>query len=59
MVGILGYTIEELYLQSFVPMTHPEDVDKSVGLLRQMLNGEIHSFQMIKRYLHKHGHLVR
>jgi two-component system CheB/CheR fusion protein len=39
-------------------MTHPEDVEKSMGLLRQMLNGDIYHFSMVKRYLHKHGYVV-
>ena len=54
----LGYSTDEFLQHSFLPMTHPEDIDKSVGLLRQMLNGEIHTFHMLKRYLHKYGHVI-
>ena len=54
----LGYSSEEFLTNSFVPLTHPEDVEKSTGLHRQMLSGDIHSFHMIKRYLHKRGHVV-
>jgi PAS domain S-box-containing protein len=55
---LLGYSQEEFIANTFVPMTHPEDVEKSLNLIRQMLAGEIHHFAMVKRYLHKHGHIV-
>eukprot|EP01119_Soliformovum_irregulare_P024150 TRINITY_DN8590_c0_g1_i2.p1 TRINITY_DN8590_c0_g1~~TRINITY_DN8590_c0_g1_i2.p1 ORF type:complete len:835 (+),score=143.84 TRINITY_DN8590_c0_g1_i2:181-2505(+) len=55
---ILGYTTEEVTAQSFVSITHPDDVEKSVALFKQMGAGEIRSFQMPKRFMHKHGHAV-
>lgn len=55
---MLGYTVDELLNKTFALCTHPDDMEKSVGLLRQMVGGEIDSFQMPKRYIHKQGHSV-
>jgi diguanylate cyclase (GGDEF)-like protein/PAS domain S-box-containing protein len=55
---MLGYTEKELLVGSFRAITHPEDLGAALVNLHQLLAGEITSFQMEKRYLHKRGYAV-
>ncbi|BCA54507.1 hypothetical protein W02_16470 [Nitrospira sp. KM1] len=55
---IVGYTEAELLSTTFQAITHPDDLDADLAFVRQMLNGEICSYQLEKRYFHKQGHLV-
>lgn len=55
---ILGYESSELLKLTFQDITYPEDLDKDLNLLRDMIDGKIESYQMEKRYIHKKGHLV-
>ena len=55
---ILGYTADELMGKTFQEITHPEDLATDLDFVRQMLDGEIETYQMEKRYLHKDGHLI-
>ncbi|MEN8172343.1 MAG: PAS domain S-box protein [Chloroflexota bacterium] len=55
---IVGYTAEELSRMSFWDFTHPDDVSGNRELLKQLFSGEISSYQLEKRYIHKNGHLV-
>ncbi len=56
--AILGYTEEELHALDFQRLTHPDDLDADLKLLEQLVAGEIPSYRMRKRYLHKDGHHV-
>jgi len=56
--GIVGYTEQELLCKTFQEITHPDDLDSDLNYVRQLLAGEIQSYQMEKRYLHKQGQLV-
>lgn len=55
---ITGYSEAELLARTFQDITHPDDLDADLGFLRQVLSGEIASYQMEKRYLHKDGQVV-
>lgn len=55
---ITGYAEEELHGKTFQDITHPEDLERDLAYVRQMLAGEIRWYQMEKRYFHKHGHAV-
>jgi diguanylate cyclase (GGDEF)-like protein/PAS domain S-box-containing protein len=55
---ILGYTESELLGKTFQELTHPEDLDADLDQVRRMLEGEIRTYQMEKRYFHKEGHVV-
>jgi len=55
---IVGYTSEELLQIDFQTITHPEDLDKDLEYVRQVLADEIPSYRLEKRYIHKAGHLV-
>lgn len=55
---LTGYTEEELVSMSFSYITHPDDVDKDVPLMKQLLSGEILKFLLEKRYIHKNGSII-
>lgn len=56
--GLLGYSSDELLTKTLQDVTHPDDLEADLEYVRQMLGGEINTYQMEKRYLHKDGHLV-
>ncbi|MBW4487736.1 MAG: PAS domain S-box protein [Trichocoleus desertorum ATA4-8-CV12] len=55
---ILGYAESDLLNTNFQAVTHPEDLDRSLTFVCQMLTGEIQSYEMEKRYFHKQGQIV-
>lgn len=55
---IFGYTKNQLLLLDFQTITHPDDLQRDLDLLRQLLAGEIPSYQMEKRYFHADGSLI-
>ncbi len=55
---ITGYQEQELLGRRFHDITDPADLEKDLDLLRQLLAGEIPSYEMEKRYFHKLGHRV-
>ncbi|MFY0566514.1 PAS domain S-box protein [Archangium lansingense] len=56
--GILGYSRKELLSKTFQDITHPDDLELDLANLRRLLQSELSSYQMEKRYFHKRGHLV-
>jgi PAS domain S-box-containing protein len=55
---IVGYSEQELLSKTFQDITHPDDLEADLGYVHQLLSGEIRTYQMEKRYLHKLGHVV-
>ena len=55
---LTGYTAAELYRRTFQDITHPDDLDRDLDHLREMLAGKVPSYQMEKRYFHKDGRIV-
>jgi PAS domain S-box-containing protein len=58
MCHTLGYPAEELVGRSIMSFTHPEDVAPNLAMDEKVLRGEISSFQMEKRYIHKNGSII-
>lgn len=56
--GILGYETAEFKELTFQELTHPEDLNKDLNLVHQILRGEIPFYHMEKRYFHKSGRIV-
>jgi len=56
--GMVGYSEAELMLSDFQHLTHPDDLDKDLEFVRQVLGGAIPSYQMEKRYFHKNGSII-
>jgi PAS domain S-box-containing protein len=55
---IVGYTQAELSGKTFVDITHPDDREANNVARRQFLAGEISSWSVEKRYIHKNGAIV-
>jgi PAS domain S-box-containing protein len=55
---ITGYTETELLERTFQDITYPEDLDADLANVEKMLAGDIKTYQMQKRYLHKNGSIV-
>jgi PAS domain S-box-containing protein len=55
---LLGYSREELLRTNFQALTHPDDLEQDLEFVRQMLAGEITTYQMEKRYFHRNGRLI-
>ena len=58
MCEFLGYPREELLRTDFQELTHPDDLHDDLENLHRLLAGEIRSYQMEKRYIHKKGHVI-
>ncbi len=56
--SIVGYDANELMTLTFQDITHPEDLDSDLNLLRQLTKGEIDRYQLEKRYRHKDGTFI-
>jgi PAS domain S-box-containing protein len=55
---IVGYTMDELLKMNYADITHPEDLKIDEQYIARVLNNEIDSFTIDKRYIHKDGHTV-
>ena len=55
---IVGYSEEELLEKTFQEITHPDDLEAGLNQMRRTLAGEIETYQLEKRYLHKEGSVV-
>ncbi len=55
---ILGYSEEELLVKTFQDITHRDDLDADLYHFGRMLAGEMRTYQVEKRYMHKEGHVV-
>lgn len=56
--AFLGYTEEALLQLNFQTITHPDDLEKDLALLREVIDGKREYYQIEKRYLHRAGHVV-
>jgi PAS domain S-box-containing protein len=54
----LGYTRDELTRMTWTELTYPEDLASDLAQFKRMLTGEINSYALDKRFIHKDGHLV-
>ena len=56
--AITGYSREALLEKTFQEITHPDDLGPDQEQFDRLLRGEIDSYQMEKRYLHRGGDAV-
>ena len=54
----LGYDREELLRLSFQNVTYAEDLAADLGLAKQLLDGQIRTYSLDKRYVRKDGRVV-
>jgi PAS domain S-box-containing protein len=55
---IIGYSHQELMGLTFQDITHPEDLERDLELVQRVLTGNLSTYSMEKRYIHKSGRLV-
>jgi diguanylate cyclase (GGDEF)-like protein/PAS domain S-box-containing protein len=55
---ILGYSTQELLTTNFQSVTHQDDLGSALANVKQLLKGQLPTYQMEKRYVHKQGHTV-
>ena len=55
---IVGYAGAELLQKTFQDITHPDDLDTDLALLRELIDGRRRFYQMEKRYFHRDGRIV-
>ncbi|HEX6710857.1 MAG TPA: PAS domain S-box protein [Rubrobacter sp.] len=55
---ILGYEREELLQRTFQEITHPDDLDENVEQMRRLLEGELQTYTVEKRYMRRDGSAV-
>lgn len=58
LASMIGYEPGELIGKSFQSITHPDDIAKDEALYHAVLRGERTGFALLKRYLHRLGHVV-
>ena len=51
--NIVGYSNEELLAKTFQNITHPDDLQTGINYMNQILNNEIKTYSMKKRYIKK------
>ncbi|MCX7921902.1 MAG: PAS domain S-box protein [Clostridia bacterium] len=55
---MVGYDEIELISTTFWNLTHPEDIKGNCNAVKRLVAGEVPSFQIEKRYIHKQGHVI-
>lgn len=55
---ILGYTEPEIIGMNFKSITYPDDLEKDLKFVDQMLKGTINTFESEKRYFRKDGEII-
>jgi len=58
MCELLGRDARELLTTSILELTHPDDVERTVHAAIELLEGDVPSFSLEKRFLHADGHEV-
>jgi len=58
LLNSLGYSEEELLKMTTIDITHPDDLENSLTLKKNVYEGTNDTHQLEKRYFHKDGHLV-
>jgi diguanylate cyclase (GGDEF)-like protein/PAS domain S-box-containing protein len=54
----LGYSADEFERLTFQDITHPDDLEGDLAQVRRVLDGEIDTYDMEKRYIRKDGSMV-
>ncbi len=56
--NILEYTETELERRNFQELTHPEDLNDDISMMKKIIAGDIDWYPMTKRYITKTGKIV-
>lgn len=55
---MLGYTRTELLEKKWTDITHPDDIDLDISFFNRIVSGEIDSYTIDKRYIHKNDAVI-
>ena len=55
---ILGYNREELLEMDFQTVTHPDDIENDLIHVQKLINNEIDTYTVDKRYIRKSGEII-
>nr|WP_281357471.1 PAS domain S-box protein [Brasilonema bromeliae] len=55
---LVGYSEEELLRTTFQTLTHPDDLETDLSLVRDVIAGRRRTYQLEKRYFRKDGRIV-
>jgi PAS domain S-box-containing protein len=55
---LVGYPRQELLTTSFQALTHPDDLEGDLSQVRRLVEAEIESYELEKRYVRKDGSYV-
>jgi len=58
LTNIIGYTEAELLGKTFQDITHPDHLAADLALIDKLVNGDVQSYDLEKRYFHRKGHIV-
>jgi diguanylate cyclase (GGDEF)-like protein/PAS domain S-box-containing protein len=58
LVGMLGFSREELVGRRFSQLTHPDDIEVGTAAFAELLDGSRDSYESQKRLIHADGHVV-
>lgn len=56
--SIVGYSESELLNLTYQDITHSDDIESNLEYVRKILNNEISSFEIEKRYIHKSNDII-
>ncbi|QVL29846.1 PAS domain S-box protein [Telmatocola sphagniphila] len=56
--AILGYSEAQMLAMNFQMITHADDLAEDLEFVQKVLMGEIPTYQMEKRFIHKQGHFI-
>ncbi|MGO9974296.1 MAG: PAS domain S-box protein [Solirubrobacteraceae bacterium] len=55
---IVGHSESELLALGFEGISHPDDLEASIEAGRRLVAGTENRYQMVKRYIHRDGHVI-
>jgi PAS domain S-box-containing protein len=55
---LVGYPESKLLRLTFQDITHPDDLNNDISHLQKLIDGEIETYRLEKRYLHSDGHII-
>jgi diguanylate cyclase (GGDEF)-like protein/PAS domain S-box-containing protein len=58
LLELTGYSEEQMVRMTFSDITHPDDLEKGLQALQEMVEGRRDRYQTEKRYLHANGEVI-
>ncbi|MCV6637758.1 PAS domain S-box protein [Candidatus Albibeggiatoa sp. nov. NOAA] len=55
---LFGYSSEQFYKKSYAELTHPQDIELSQQQVKRLVQGEIDTLRLDKRYINQAGEII-